>query len=282
MSNLFEVCDSLGIIVNEERNEARAKKEYIFLGILFNHKEKSVGLSDKTREKIRECQKFLFSDHALPTRVWWSCFGVAIWASSVLRMPKFRFYYVYKFIRRTAKDHPDSHRAIWKSVVRLWAMWFDELLSAPNRIVYLHKESDTVLVSDSSKSGFGALLFSEAEVRVVAGAWSAKCRDLHINVLEMRAARLAIRMFSLEKVEISLVLDNTTALQVLKKERSRSFMMNKEVGMFIEEMTLRRVTITSLSYIDSKGNPADYWSRICENQLSHPIILRFPTTSTTS
>jgi hypothetical protein len=158
-------------------------------------------------------------------------------------------------------------------------MWFDELLSAPNRVVYLHKESDTVLVSDSSKSGFGALLFSEAEVRVVAGAWSAKCRDLHINVLEMRAARLAIRMFSLEKVEISLVLDNTSALHVLKKERSRSFMMNKEVGMFIEEITLRRVTITSLSYIDLKGNPADYWSRICENQFSQPIILRFPTES---
>ena len=59
-------------------------------------------------------------------------------------------------------------------------------------------------------------------------------------------------------------------------------MMNKEVGMFIEEMMQRRVTITSISYIDSKGNPADYWSRICENQLSQPILFRFPTTPTTS
>ena len=60
-------------------------------------------------------------------------------------------------------------------------MWFDELLSAPNRVIYLQAKSDTVLVSDSSTCGFGAILFSDAAVNVVAGAWSATCRALHFG-----------------------------------------------------------------------------------------------------
>ena len=72
------------------------------------------------------------------------------------------------------------------------------------------------LFTDSSTEGWGAHI----ESKTGSGLWSQEEKFLHINVLEMRAAHLAIRYFSqsLRNKIVLLASDNTSVVWYLKKQ----------------------------------------------------------------
>ena len=100
---------------------------------------------------------------------------------------------------------------------------------------------------------------------VVAGAWKSS-RGCSINILEIRAVRLALENLSLSAgCVINLHIDNTSALYGLVKGRSPSFAMNAEIEKFLAIVKVKDLTIKSIAYIRSKHNPADLYSRLFED-----------------
>jgi len=74
---------------------------------------------------------------------------------------------------------------------------------------------DMEILTDASNTGWGAA----CEGVSTAGHWSLAERALHINVLELRAARLGLQAFAstLDSKQILLRVDNTTALTYINK-----------------------------------------------------------------
>jgi hypothetical protein len=230
VSKVFCTCRKLGIIVNEKIEEVKPQTSYTFLGIYFAHEESAINVGEKTKNKLREQMSILVIDASCEARKWWSLFGLCVWGSKILGLPKHKFYYVYKFIRRSATDKPSKQRKIWNCIVSLWRSWCVCILESGNVKPTKDVHSTFFLFTDASSSGYGAILFCpNGETRIVAGAWAGKCRFLHINVLELRAVHLALSNLNLCDASLFLFVDNTTAQYALIKTRSKSFQINQEV-----------------------------------------------------
>ena len=85
-----------------------------------------------------------------------------------------------------------------------------------------------MLHTDASMSGWGAALNSETPA---AGFWSAKQRESHITLLELKAVRLAVESFltDLRGREVLHFIDNQAALAALTNVTSRSPVMMAEL-----------------------------------------------------
>ena len=77
---------------------------------------------------------------------------------------------------------------------------------------------ELIITSDASKLGWGAA----CGVQTTKGSWSSQERSLNINILELKAAFLAIQSFLKHKTNMSikLRLDNTTAVSYINNKGS--------------------------------------------------------------
>ena len=122
-------------------------------------------------------------------------------------------------------------------------------------------ELDVVIMTDASKMGWGA----HCQGVTTQGQWSSIERDQHINVLELRAADLAIRAFTRrwQGQRIRVVMDNTTAVSLItvmgSTRSSRCLVVTQEIW---EYVLCHKSTITA-QFLPGKQNVlADYQSRV--------------------
>jgi hypothetical protein len=161
----------------------------------------------------------------------------------------------------TALDCPAN---IWPCIRSSLEQWTQ--LCVDNRRVPVHaipQPVDLVLFTDASEWGWGAVLCQGSQIRTAAGAWSNLEASRHINELETDAVGRAIRAFSphLMGHGVRLMLDNTSAIAVLRKGHSPSYFLTSR---FLEVHQLLRclhVEFATLQYVPSASNLADALSR---------------------
>ncbi|RLU15629.1 hypothetical protein DMN91_011382 [Ooceraea biroi] len=94
--------------------------------------------------------------------------------------------------------------------------WWERNL--PNAFSNFRKDAaDTVVFTDASTSGWGAVL----ENKKIHGFWSGKEKQEHINLLELKAVWLALLSFEAElrNCHVLLRVDNTTAISYINRMR---------------------------------------------------------------
>jgi hypothetical protein len=257
-----KVCNDLCISINDI-DESVPKSQYTFLGIVFDHNNFTVALAQKTIEKL--------SAFDVAADLTWqetlSIFGVCVFASRIVDKAAACFRYpVYKFIRRRARAMFDLTEAakIWPCVVGCWSRWISALATAPPRCV-LSSSNTAVLVTDSSKTGWAAYLFTDFETIVVAGPWSPRDMRQHINLLELRAVRRALETIFqsyLADCALDVVVDNTTAMHQLQSYTTPIYAANEELKKIVLACVAVRCSLESIRWIESAKNPADWWSRL--------------------
>lgn len=288
MKAIFDICQEVGITITESWQEAQPLKSYCFLGVVYNHDDCTVSLSDRTKTKLRNVKGFLHPLLSQETPVLWraiqSSLAKCLWASTVVCRAPGRelafMYHVIKFARRRASSFAASTQdasvltTIWPSVIAPWILWCEKLIDAlPTTL----KESDqtspcVTMYTDASLSGYGAVMMFEgisSTPSILAAPWLGhSSKTPNINVLEIRAVRLAIQTgnFPLHS-KISLFIDNTSALYSLRKERSASFGINEEIKKILSICQSKSISFESINYIKSADNPADSPSRLFSHLL---------------
>ena len=263
--NFTAVCKYVNAKFNEKETillDVRTHKrfEYNFLGVLYMHqndlKTVSVNLSKKFVTKLEQVQTISSLRDVL------RLFGKLVYGSRILAIPTSTYYYCYKFLRRRCESPLDGPADAWPSVTKWWELWFATVLKNERRKVVSPRCSRSVLYTDASLSGFGAVMYDmHGNHYTVAGAWPERMKQLHINILEACAVLAALQLLEpLLEEEIELVIDNTTVQHAIKNTKSRSFTLNFCVQR-IQEMKKKFV---SCSYIASHLNPADIYSRMFE------------------
>jgi hypothetical protein len=195
-------------------------------------------------------------------------FGQTVWGCTVTGFQLGKLYYVLKFIRRLSDRQLDEAIQVWPSIVELWS---ESLL----KMTTLHHEASpnptcsAEMFSDASESGWGIVIFNfkDRPMRVFAGPWSDKEASESINMLELRALRIGIRILaslklSTDVVELSAFIDNTTARAWTLRRRAPKWSANQLALEVDDELKRNAIVLRHLDYVESARNFADAPSRL--------------------
>ena len=266
-----DTCKQLGITLNEDVS-GYPSSTYDFLGITFDHEHLQVSLSCKTQAKIAALRDKLheMDNSTLPTT--WTCrdalgaFGLLVWASWVIDLPRAPFYTVYKYIRRKCQNVPlDEPLTLWRCSLPIWHAWCTSLLGTLKTTPAAIVQPQWILFTDSTLTGYGAIAFDLTgthQERIVAGR-----HDVHnasINYLELLTVRLSLTQLQLHGA-VALRVDNTSALAAVGNTYSKNFVLNSELINLQKKLLQLGTRIVDAAYVNTASNPADWFSRLYQN-----------------
>ena len=207
----------LGLIVNMKKSVLTPQKEIEFLGILVNSQEMTFSLPREKIESLKGlCQNILTSKQ-ITLRELSSLVGkLRATAPAVIPAPLQLRYLQQVLVRGQQKGyHYETMISLTQDCVTELKWWINNInLQKGKPLVIL--PPDLVIQSDAAKTGgWGAATHNES----TGGMWKREEMKLHINILELLAAELAIRTFTKERrvSSIHLQIDNTVALSYLIK-----------------------------------------------------------------
>lgn len=273
-----EVFDDMAKKYNITMNEtlesmiSSIDKPKEFRGVLFDGQ--SVGITDKTKTKLKHCQRSLENASRWTFEEIDSVFGLLIFASTIVQIDLSQYFYVYKFMRRRHQQQNKFNLSrklnakIWPSIIGPNAgtltRWIEELIPSQRRYPLLPTSGIPVLVTDASLLGWGAMLFLNHRVVWCGGQWeqedflgsndpsgSHRC----IAYLEALAVLKGLSNLCSDSPCIHVVIDNTAIIGSLLRRRSTSFHINKLIHQ------IARWRIASITYVLSESNPSDPISR---------------------
>jgi len=236
---------------------------YEFLGIAWDHTNKTVALSNRFRSKLLRIasgvkERMKFHDVL-------SVFAKLVYATRVLRTQVHEYYYVYKFVRRKSRTHTvNSTVQLWRQLPRLFRRWTEAVLTSPPHALKNPSTAITIF-SDASLGDFGYIIIGLGRTITFGSAFE-HIEDIHI--LEARALLYALRhverLVSSElctDTSLYIRIDNTTVQGAVEKKRSNSFILNSIIGKI--QSVLKKFGKYDVEYIKSKANPADLITRVC-------------------
>lgn len=263
------LCKTLHITINDidvdEVLIAPFSTCYDYLGVTFDHGNKTTQLTTKTRGKLWNILDELKSPALLTLRDVLRVFGNIVWAARVLSTPLAMTYHLIKFIRRRSSTHQlDQIVDVWISLVpRIERNITFLLFAAPHVIRANAIDRGITLFTDACLSGYGCVLFMEGSVHIVAGNF---LQQESINILESRALRYGIGMlpYLQQLTAINIFVDNTSCAGAFKKGRCSNYIMNNLLSSFHSELVAKNFLAT-IHYVRSALNCADGPSRLFEN-----------------
>ena len=263
---MYAVANALDLDINEPMEEAMQQdwSKYTFLGVDYNHHDKTTSISEKQRKKLI----LIAEDPQVrgTLRQFLSQYGVLVFCSCITGSIRAERYWTTKFLRRRASARAllDGQADIWPSIIPQIKAWAEsELRSSPRQwTVDQHYKAHAVLYTDASLTGCGAISFcDDGTVSILACRWTEKETAMHINILELRGFRFALEHLDLRRISIVHArIDNTSALYTLSRGAAKSWDMNEEIRLCA--LTQNFSKIRSLSYVKSEHNKSDIFSRM--------------------
>lgn len=239
-------------------------------GMQFNLRKQHVRLMQKAVNRLLEAREHVRAGEA-EWKLWLSALGVTITAISILWDPRhldvLAYYALLKWARKTARKNPalDQSLPIWPSTQKAWLKILSALVRNEPRC-YAPVPASSLqawLYTDASMLGFGGVLFVDGAVHFFGASWPEGFDTSNINELEMRAILDSLSVFAelLRDRAVHLRVDNTTALAVVTRARSRSWTLAMLVSRFNDLLLVNQITISSCEWIASELNYADDPSR---------------------
>lgn len=258
--------------------------QHDFIGMRVDPVKEEISLTDGYIEKLNAVRSELIEADSASVKQLFSWYGKIRFATSVLRLKLAPFYYANRFLRRVSNAYT-THKVdlgtklkIVQSVKEVFVAWIDTAIRNVPRCVRPSAEDDdeTILIcTDASLTGWGAIVFYKHESWAFGDAWTGTTANVianktaSINWLELHTVMLTLQQLGVShpqlcaKRHIRLLVDNTAAMHCLRKNESKSFFMNKTVGDIDKWLQAHDCAFAQVAYVNTKRNPADYFSRIC-------------------
>ena len=236
---------------------------YDFLGVKYNHWDRTVSLTDKSRDKLKDWQSQMHNFPLASIHTVIRLFGLLNFSTDVLGLYKPSKYYILKFLRRRLGAPLDSAAKPWTIVISLFQSWIVEALQQKPRVIREPQQPQWIVYTDASDYGWGvyAICGETGRVWIHAGSFSTNVRTMHINVKEMFALLFGLKLLDSKMTEhwtCAVYVDNTTVVHTLDKSSSRAFMLNVLVDAIKRNFD---DIIVSVAWIPSHLNLADKPSR---------------------
>jgi hypothetical protein len=267
-----KVCEEANVTLNAESvNEPH--QQGVFLGMLFDYRTSVVSVGPKAMTKL--ARRATAIDNAKATWADIIClYNSCVFASRVQRVCMARFWPIIKYMRRRARAFAEGSLALddpaelWPSVRPHWHELIEVLSTNTPTAHGSSKPSgiDTVLFTDASTTGWGAVLVQGGIIKAYGGRWkSTTLTSADINDLEMSAVSLGTKHFSedLRGKSFIVVVDNTSTYHVLRKGSAREMDLNAAAALALESLSGRGDVF--VMWLSTLLNPADGWSRLAQD-----------------
>jgi len=268
MNKATNICRTIGVTMNDDETVYSDAGVYKFLGVMYDHQKKTVELSDGIKEKLKTIRsKFEAKEMSTTVHDFQSMFGLLSWSSMVVKHHTAQYYLIYKFMRKKCGSKgPDDTVQNWPSTNDVWTNWASNLLYHPKRCVEAEKQKETItIISDASLIGWGGFVFASNLVLAFAGRWHRKHSAREINLLEAKAVLFILKAMKergMTNQSVKVIVDNTSVQSGLNKGRSRSFKLNCCLLGILKLVRSMGIILTTVEYINTKLNPADFLSRL--------------------
>jgi hypothetical protein len=248
---------------------------YVFVGLIHNHTNSTVTLSEKSVSKL---QTFKNSPDWRADSVE-RIFGLLNYASTALHVSLAPYYYVVKYYRRIS-TLGSSRGDLWECCRHLMLTWIDEVATKVYAAKSVSVSSNVVFVfTDASLTGWGGVVLLDDHFLAIGRRWSAKVLALtmDINVLEAMALRNVVRhmtsVWRLANLSLRVFIDNTTTLAACRTSSARNFVTNSLTLEFNSLLADSNLRLLSADWIASEDNVADYWSRLTHSVAATTLIV---------
>lgn len=253
---------SLGFLINSDKSMLIPSTSCKYLGFIINSKALTLCLTDQKKESLLHQLKSIKLKKSFPIRTWarlieslvTACPGVEY---SPLHCKKLERAKTMNL--RKNNNNFNHHMSLPNFVHSDLDWWIDRIPTAYRKIRC--ESFCQVIFSDASRTGWRAFCNKES----AHGLWTTEEQQLHINILELKAAFIALKCFAkdLSHCEILLKIDNSTALVYINKMGGTQFPhLHALAEEFWNWCELRNIWVRA-TYISSRDNvEADYQSRI--------------------
>ena len=218
----------LGFVVNWKKSSTHRSQKEEFLGFIVDTVNFLVVLPQPKVDKIMACCTELLERKQCSVRTLASLIGKLQNASRAILPAPLHFRHMQMASIRALARQQQNYAASMElpEAVLAELRWWLRNLRTWNGKSFLNPDPhlDVVITSDASLHGCGA----KCQGLVTQGRWSQLEMDQHINVLQLRAAELALRSFGdlWQGGRVRLRLDNTTAVSQIVKTVKNMFDSN--------------------------------------------------------
>ena len=207
----IELLLSLGFTIHPDKSVLKPTQVIIFLGFVINSVEMTITLTTEKKEKIKELCECMLQNNKLSIRDVAKLIGNLVAAFEAV--PMGQLYYrclETQKIEALVQSQGDFDVPITlnKSSLLEVKWWHDNIDSAFKSLVPV--PITLIIYSDASDLGWGA---TNGKIRIN-GRWSDSESDLHINIQELMAAKIAIMSYckDMEDIHVRIMADNMTAV----------------------------------------------------------------------
>ena len=257
---VVQLIRELGLVDNIDKSDLVPRQIFDFLGIHFDLVEYTVFPTVENLVKLKVRLSTLELDLELTANQWQQLIGVI---ASQERLVRYGMLHTKPFHWHLAshwnahRDPPDVMIPVSKEIMEevCWWLKVDSRLAEP----VVRPTPNIRMFTDACTTGWGAHV-GDIEMK---GVWSAEETLLHINVLEMRAVRLALENITLKPhLHILVSTDNTSVVAYVNRQGgTRSWSLWKETIALFKILQEKNVTLRAVHIPGRLNVIADMLSR---------------------
>jgi Reverse transcriptase (RNA-dependent DNA polymerase)/DNA N-6-adenine-methyltransferase (Dam) len=255
------ILNKLGFIINYEKSKLVPSHQVKYLGFLYNSMDMSISLPQEKIDKVIKLLKKFSALQECTIREFAEFLGTLC---SICTAVRYGWVYTKLFERqkflalRKSGDNYNCKMVLPPTLKEDFTWWLQRVPCARNNIKVDSYRLE--IFSDASKTGWGAFCNGKR----CHGFWSDLEREEHINILELKAAFLALKSFAsyLSDCNVLCRVDNTTALAYINRMGSVQYPTLNKLSRLIWQWCETRNIFLFASYIPSQDNAeADAESR---------------------
>ena len=246
---------ALGFIINLPKSVLMPSTQLEYLGFLINTQTMTIALPPAKISDLQKEASGLLKHSPVPTKSLERFVGKLVATKPAVYIAPLR-YRALQSLKVAATLAHQEQTVLSQEACKDLRWWISQLpahCSSP----LLRLEASTVITSDASIQGWGAVCQG---VRT-GGRWTAKESQSHINMLELKAAFLAIQSFLKEQEAVNVLvrLDNRTAIAYLNRMGSSSLTPLCRLAIQVWDWCLTRQIVLQAEYLPGVENTTADW-----------------------
>jgi ribonuclease HI len=233
------LCHKLGLVVNTEKSELVPKQVFDFVGMHCNLIDYTVSVTDRKQQDINLVVSTFLSKDEWPARKWLSLLGTLqsqcrYMAEGLLHLRPIQWHLKMRWQQRSGelKDLVSLSPEL-RDTLAWWLVKENVQMGVPIK----PRDHDLQVFTDASTQGWGGYAVPGSTKQRFSGTWSGIEAKMHINVLEMRAVTLVLKLLKpLRGSTILVVSDNVTVVAYINHRggtRSHSTWLETQELLFL-------------------------------------------------
>ena len=262
------MLDYLGFTVHPDKSVLKPTQKIEFLGFSMDSVKMSIELLSEKKQELKEACVALSKKRETTVRDFAKVIGKMVAAEpGVTHAPLYiKSLEIEKDrILKLNKGNFDAKFTLSQGVYSVLNWWINNIEQS-YKLVY-QNEPDITLQSDSSGTGWGAVDLSTH--KQTGGHWSYTEQKTHINILELKAAFLALQSFcgAVQDKHIRIQIDNVVAVSYINHMGGRKCELNELTKNMWEWCINRGLWLSAVHLPGSENIQADRLSRKLNDDL---------------